>query len=111
MTEFDNRSVMRSANDLQRTLQRVGDDAGRGLSAGFERGSQTVERAMDKAPDAVGRLNIAQRRNAATPQRRNAERTGTARDGRGSAGVRAIRAQRRHPRRGNTTYALAAAER
>lgn len=59
-TQFDDRTVRRSADDLQRHFTRVGNDSGRGLADGFTRSTPKVEAAMKKIADATAKVRIEQ---------------------------------------------------
>jgi len=60
MTRFDNRSALNSANDLQRALERTGDQGGKALSSGIEAASPKIEKAMDRAANATGKVRVEQ---------------------------------------------------
>ncbi|QDK01122.1 tail length tape measure protein [Mycobacterium phage Purky] len=59
-TELDDASLRRTANDIQRQFDRIGQDIGGDFMSAFASGARTnsakVEKAMDAARDATGRL-------------------------------------------------------
>lgn len=59
-TQFDDRAVRSSANDLQRFLHRSGTSSGDGWAEGFTRSTPKVERAMDRVATMTSKARIAQ---------------------------------------------------
>ncbi|MEW5808567.1 MAG: hypothetical protein AB1925_03860 [Actinomycetota bacterium] len=59
-TQFDDRSVRSTADDLQRYLKRSGDSAGQGYADGITKSTPKIEQAMKKVADATGKVRVEQ---------------------------------------------------